>query len=187
MLIDCSVYVRYEVEHCSVIWAIKDEHISTTFFDEAAARFFLERIQMVKEEQKLNEKRQKYEIADRTDHQAICGGALGPDWAANRSMKGTLSTPRQVHIEYQVEVKNILTPKEYQQRNLTNSEENQWPVYVELSNGKIFGCDFVVSAIGVTPNVELLLKSANVINNLINHCFFLYIKFSIHWVMIMVY
>lgn len=157
----------YEVEHCSVIWAIKDEHISTTFFDEAAAKFFLERIQIVKEEQKLNEKRQKYEITDPIDNQTICGGALGPDWAANRSMKGALSTPRQVHIEYQVEVKNILTYEEYRKRNLSNTEEIQWPIYVELTNGKIFGCDFVVSAIGVTPNIEVFLKSANVkrINN----------------------
>lgn len=47
-----------------MIWAIKDEHISTTFFDEAAAKFFLDRIQMNKEKQKLNEKRQKFEITD---------------------------------------------------------------------------------------------------------------------------
>lgn len=85
--------IRYEVEHCSVIWAIKDEHISTTFFDEAAARFFLDRIQMVKEQEKLNEKRQKYETVNiqQTNSSQICGGALGPDWAANRSMKGVLS------------------------------------------------------------------------------------------------
>jgi hypothetical protein len=53
------------VEHCSVIWAVKDEHISTTFFDEAAARFFLDRIPTMKEERKLNEKRQKYELTNR--------------------------------------------------------------------------------------------------------------------------
>jgi len=27
-----------------------------------------------------------------------------------------------------------------------------WPVYVELTNGQVYGCDFVVSATGVTPN-----------------------------------
>jgi len=119
----------------------------------------------VKEKQKLNEKRQKYEISNnQTSSSNICGGALGPDWATNRSMKGSLTVPRQVHIEYQVEVKNILTPEEYQQRKLIDSEEISWAVYVELNNGKIFGCDFVVSAIGVTPNVELFLKSTNVKN-----------------------
>ncbi|CAF4165554.1 unnamed protein product, partial [Rotaria magnacalcarata] len=57
---------------------------------------------------------------------------------------------RQVHIEYEVEVKNILTPELYQKRtstaeNLQLAEEHiQWPVYVELTNGKIIGCDFVV-------------------------------------------
>jgi hypothetical protein len=148
---------------------------------------------MIKEKQKLNEKRQKYEITDRssdtqTTSPNICGGALGPDWTTNRMMKGTSSIPRQVHIEYQVEVKNILTPEEYQQRNLTISEDIPWPVYVELSNGKVFGCDFVVSAIGVKPNVELFLKSANVkkniFNNLVNN---FYIKFSLNWVMMEVY
>ncbi|CAF1051950.1 unnamed protein product [Adineta ricciae] len=161
----------YEVEHCSVIWAVKDPHISTTFFDEAAARFFLERIQLAKEKQKLNEKRQKYETTDRlastqSSTGNLCGGALGPDWAAERSMKGASPQPRQVHIEYEVEVKSILTSEEYQQRKsstsiVQSSNEIQWPVYVELTNGKIFGCDFVVSAIGVAPNVELFLKSTN--------------------------
>lgn len=78
-----------------MIWAVKDEHISTTFFDEAAARFFLDRIEMVKEKEKLNEKRQKFETTNiQKDSTNLCGGALGPDWAANRSMKGTLSVRR---------------------------------------------------------------------------------------------
>ena len=29
-----------------------------------------------------------------------------------------------------------------------------WPVYVELSNSKVYGCDFVVSATGVIPNTN---------------------------------
>lgn len=31
-----------------------------------------------------------------------------------------------------------------------------WPYYVQLSNGKVYGCDFIVSATGVTPNIEPL-------------------------------
>lgn len=73
----------------------------------------------------------------------------------------SLQQSRQVQIEYQVEVKNILTPEQYRQQH--SSEEISWPVYVELSNGKIYGCDLVVSAIGVTPNVEMFVQSANVI------------------------
>ncbi|KAF7237612.1 Pyridine nucleotide-disulfide oxidoreductase domain-containing protein 1 [Varanus komodoensis] len=36
-----------------------------------------------------------------------------------------------------------------------------WPVYVELTNGKIYGCDFIVSATGVVPNVQPFLDGNN--------------------------
>ena len=37
-----------------------------------------------------------------------------------------------------------------------------WPVYIQLTNGKTFGCDFVVSATGVVPNTEPFLHGNNV-------------------------
>lgn len=37
-----------------------------------------------------------------------------------------------------------------------------WPVYVRLTNGKTFGCDFVVSATGVIPNTEPFLHGNSV-------------------------
>lgn len=40
--------------------------------------------------------------------------------------------------------------------------EGSWPVYVRLTNGKTFGCDFVVSATGVVPNMEPFLHGNNV-------------------------
>ncbi len=51
---------------------------------------------MIKEKQKLNEKRQKYEITDQLSISSsnICGGALGPDWVANRTMKGASSVSK---------------------------------------------------------------------------------------------
>jgi len=39
--------------------------------------------------------------------------------------------------------------------------DNVWPIYVELTNGRIYGCDFIVSATGVTPNTEWLLRENN--------------------------
>lgn len=35
---------------------------------------------------------------------------------------------------------------------LTFCEEEDWGVYVELTNGTVFGCDLIVSATGVTPS-----------------------------------
>ena len=79
-------------------------------------------------------------------------------------------------MEYECEVANVLTPEEFQSRELTATslptEEksglegrsierheatvhaSDWPVYVELTNGRTFGCDLVVSATGVVPNTS---------------------------------
>ena len=32
----------------------------------------------------------------------------------------------------------------------------EWPVYVQLTNGKTYGCDLVVSATGVVPNSDVV-------------------------------
>ena len=36
-----------------------------------------------------------------------------------------------------------------------------WPVYVALTNGKLYGCDFVISATGVIPNTKIPLFAAD--------------------------
>ncbi|KAM7022285.1 LOW QUALITY PROTEIN: pyridine nucleotide-disulfide oxidoreductase domain-containing protein 1-like [Passerculus sandwichensis] len=77
-----------------------------------------------------------------------------------------------VHIEILCEVKKILLQQEFiqlQQTSLTfpkgeknvEADEVLWPVYVQLTNGKIYGCNFIVSATGVVPNVEPFLDGNN--------------------------
>ena len=41
-------------------------------------------------------------------------------------------------------------------------ELESWPVYVELTNGKVIGCDFIISATGVVPAVAAFTKSNKV-------------------------
>lgn len=36
---------------------------------------------------------------------------------------------------------------------------DSWPVYVELTNDAIIGCDFIISATGVIPNTRSELCS----------------------------
>ena len=88
-------------------------------------------------------------------------------------------------MEYECEVANVLTPEEFQSRELTAAtlpaeEKNglqggstgrqeamstvhasDWPVYVELTNGRTFGCDLVVSATGVVPNTLAFTSSGS--------------------------
>jgi len=42
------------------------------------------------------------------------------------------------------------------------TDMSDWPVYVELTNSHVYGCDFVVSATGVTPNTRPFTDCAQV-------------------------
>ena len=37
-----------------------------------------------------------------------------------------------------------------------DNRAEDWPVYVQLTNGKAYGCDLVVSATGVVPNSDVI-------------------------------
>lgn len=108
---------------------------------------------------------------------------MGPDWIQGLEMSGSANAGRRVHVEYGCEVVEVLTAdefknsdefqksgefqksNEFQKTSNANkivsevekltSRRDVWPVYVKLTNGKIYGCDLVVSAIGVEPNVDL--------------------------------
>ena len=112
----------------------------------------------------------------------VIGSALGPDWKESLNMKGAMKSEASVRpsssssgtshdknnvvLEYRVEVKEILTPDELRSRsdlapprsfrsmpdNEREPSDAAWPVYVVLSNGHVWGVDFVVSATGVEPS-----------------------------------
>ncbi|XP_019371174.1 PREDICTED: pyridine nucleotide-disulfide oxidoreductase domain-containing protein 1 isoform X1 [Gavialis gangeticus] len=172
----------YEIEGCEVIWAIKDKAIGNTFFDAGAAEFLIPKLSAEKPETATACKRTKYttggsEKEGRSDTAADrLGSALGPDWHEGLHLKGTKEFSHKVHIETLCEVKRIYLQQEFiplQQASLSFPKGNQnaqpdrgqnfpffsalWPVYVELTNGKIYGCDFIVSATGVVPNVKPFL------------------------------
>ena len=94
----------------------------------------------------------------------MVGGALGPDWSLNVNLKGKyiLGSKRSVHIEYCSEVKNVFNAEEFRKLDIECSKLNdvlctkkEWPQYVMLTNGKTFGTDLIVSATGVSPNIDL--------------------------------
>uniref|UniRef100_F7FR11 Pyridine nucleotide-disulphide oxidoreductase domain 1 n=2 Tax=Ornithorhynchus anatinus TaxID=9258 RepID=F7FR11_ORNAN len=164
----------YEIEGCEVVWAIKDKAIGNTFFDAGAAEFLVSKLSSEKPEAKLACKRTKYtteesgreeKIRDETD---AVGSALGPDWHEGLNLKGTKQFSHKVHIESSCEIQKIYLQDEFQQSKkeisaslwdieTEETDKDAWPVFVELTNGKVFGCDFIVSATGVMPNTEPFL------------------------------
>lgn len=70
-------------------------------------------------------------------------------------------------VEYKSEIKSILTNSEYISKHgsVSTQVESTWPVYVELSSGKIIGCDLVISATGVVPAVDVFTRNNKVCCN----------------------
>ncbi|KAG8190665.1 hypothetical protein JTE90_001274 [Oedothorax gibbosus] len=149
----------YGIENCEVVWVIKDKSIGATFFDAGAAQFFLPCLNEAKHEESVPCKRLNYELEGTSQQKSTIGSALGPDWSVNVNMKGKIQKERSIIVEYECEVKDIYSKAESNNKRLEKScsekVEESWPVYVELTNGSVHGCDFVISATGVIPNTSI--------------------------------
>uniref|UniRef100_A0A914W1R7 Pyridine nucleotide-disulfide oxidoreductase domain-containing protein 1 n=1 Tax=Plectus sambesii TaxID=2011161 RepID=A0A914W1R7_9BILA len=156
----------YGLRNVDIIWAVKHSSISATFFDAGAGQFFLpELMQPSHDNEATAMKRLKYTTdspaVDTAASPSITGSALGPDWSTNVEIKGA-AMGRHVRVVYGVELDAIVSPADFRgsQSRITPlptefEEKQEWNVYVKLSNGEIYGCDLIVSAIGVDPNSEL--------------------------------
>ncbi len=93
------------------------------------------------------------------------GSALGPDWAQSLEMKGAAEQiSHNVLVENECEIKRIILRNDYMKEftNSIESSKENWPVYVELTNGKFYGCDFIISATGVRPCIDAFIKNNQV-------------------------
>lgn len=161
----------YEMEGCEVVWAMKDKSIGNTFLDPGAAEFLIPQLKVERPQTPLTCKRSRYTTeggAGREDGRL--GSALGPDWHEGMDLRAAQEISRCVHIEAECEVRRILQNQDFKELNVpaspvsgsgmdgASSDPADWPVYAELTNGKIFGCDLIVSATGVFPNVEAFVS-----------------------------
>ncbi|RWS31999.1 Pyridine nucleotide-disulfide oxidoreductase domain-containing protein 1-like protein [Leptotrombidium deliense] len=149
----------HHIQNCELIWIVRDKSAGTTFFDAHAAHFLLSS-KCENTEYNLV-RRLKYVAVNDDNSKQGFGSALGPDWketlqAKNLEMKGNCSATKNVMFEFESEVTSIYSTAEIPEEKgvrISIDERNKWPVFVELSNGKIFGCNFIVSATGVVPNL----------------------------------
>ena len=81
-----------------------------------------------------------------------------------------LKKSHDIIVEGKCEVKRVIKRDDYlnemREKEQVSLESGEWPVYVELTNNKVYGCDFVVSATGVLPAVDDFTK-----NNKVNFIF----------------
>ena len=138
----------YELKNIDVIWVIRDKYIASAFVDVGAAEFLLN-CSDTEKNQTLPAKALRYTTTHLVSEAEsdIPGCALGPNWHGKLELTGALAK-KNVTIEYETFIKHISETKPE-----TDQSTDAWPVYVTLNNGKMFGCDFVISATGVSPSV----------------------------------
>lgn len=155
MLIVGNGGIASEIVHATrgiqKVWVIRDDYISSTFIDPGAAEFFQNTFRNKTSEEDAS----KHIITRRhvfTEEDTVVAlnkdlksAALGPDWY--RKLEGVRNETGEQELEiiYKVEVKFV-----------NELQDSDYPLEVELTNGRRVLCDFVVSATGVEPAVNFI-------------------------------
>ncbi|CAG9533696.1 unnamed protein product [Cercopithifilaria johnstoni] len=161
--------IVHELKNIEIIWAVRHSSISATFFDEGAAEFFKPMlINGQKKGQSSNTASKRYRFTvDSEKENGVIGCALGPQWASTADITGALNH-RQVQVIYEVELKGFVSQDIAHnvavQKDCFNFSTGVWPLYVELTNGEIIGCDLMIEATGVQPNSDLWARDCHLLN-----------------------
>ncbi|KJH52005.1 hypothetical protein DICVIV_01816 [Dictyocaulus viviparus] len=129
-----------------ITWIIRNDSVSSVFFDADIAKFFQCRLESGRKEGEKNAcvlKRLRYMVDDSLgtrDVESLPGCALGPDWTSSVSFNCN-SKGRSLNIIRSVEVHEVTDRKD--------------KVILLLSNGREIQCDLVIWATGVFPTTSI--------------------------------
>lgn len=157
----------YELKAIDVVWAIKDSSIAATFVDPGAGQFFVDLLHTPEGGTPTDQvpvvKRMMYRSPDKKKAagHVVTGSALGPDWHTGIDVAGCKKLGQKlVKVEYECEVARLYTHDEFVKTNkvLTQmaGDQEKYNIYMELSNGKVYGLDLIVSATGVVSNGDAI-------------------------------
>ncbi|KAL5256615.1 hypothetical protein ACHWQZ_G011758 [Mnemiopsis leidyi] len=145
----------FAAKHCQISWVIKDETITSVFVDSVASKFLLDSMKGENDsncnpERVAVSKRQIYSTVIKQKNGPVLGSALGPDWYNGFSLDGT-SSNKKLEIEYGCQIENVSTC----------SDDSDYNLKIELTNGQALHSDVLVSATGVIPNSDLFKDQLN--------------------------
>lgn len=127
------------------VWVIRDDYISATFIDPGAAQFF-QNCFKDKAEAPVNSILKRHVFSEEDTlvslNKDLKSAALGPDWYKKIERQKNAAGENELKIIYQVEVKSV------------TEVNDDFPLKVELTNGNVINCDFLISATGVEPAVN---------------------------------
>jgi len=146
---------------CQVVWAIKNRYIGNTFFDASASAFLLPELFRNCEAGAANKKQygeaKKRVNSGKKRERVYYGNSIGAGWTQDLR-KGLKPGVSSVHMETECEVSSLERGSAGKRKRRAEDEDG-WPLCARLSNGKRIWCDFVVSATGVSPNIEYLRRN----------------------------
>ncbi|VDN02664.1 unnamed protein product [Thelazia callipaeda] len=160
--------IVYELQNIEIVWAIRHSSISATFFDEGAAEFFKPLLVDGSKKVRINKgPTKRYRLTMSSDQESdVMGCALGPEWASGIDISGALNA-RRVHVIYDVELKGLACEDSVgcfiPHKNGIDFSIGVWPLYAELTNGQVIGCDFIIEATGVQPNSFLWARDCQMV------------------------
>lgn len=138
----------FKMTHCHIVWVIRDKSISSAFFDPVSAQFMINSLNEGKKDDSVQPTQtRRFVVSDGdgvNESKEEPGSALGPDWCLGRQFTGR-SQQASLIVEYETEVTRV---RETSESCEGQDKEEDYPVVVELSNGKNFPCDVVISATG---------------------------------------
>lgn len=172
------------LDFCDVIWIIKDHsYVGNTFFDATASAFMMPQLSSrfpCPQPQEVSNSSGACALKKHRYDKVAPGSALGPEWATKTALLSNLPTEvlarqgslkmhfGQRYLDVQCPDSTICS-----RIVLENDEQSQkasldWSsveaieasreshVMIRIADGTIIHCDFVISAIGVEPNVAFL-------------------------------
>lgn len=142
--------IAYEIRNIAIDWVVKDKHISSTFIDAGAAKFFESRLLNKATEAVESSVVKRMRYTESALEEKRNGAALGPDWHRLIDMSG----------ESDRSTDNITIHFEAELRSVVRNCANDFPITAELTNGKQIQTDFIVSGTGVSPFVSFHTDAA---------------------------
>eukprot|EP01025_Chloroclados_australasicus_P019666 TRINITY_DN2073_c1_g1_i2.p1 TRINITY_DN2073_c1_g1~~TRINITY_DN2073_c1_g1_i2.p1 ORF type:complete len:516 (+),score=81.64 TRINITY_DN2073_c1_g1_i2:225-1550(+) len=177
-----AMEVMPALTHCEVIWVLKHRHIGDAFFDVDAAQFLLNHLNTKQNQpdsngEKLDEpvsisqmqeadgseikpkpQIKEFRVDKQQTERSDFGHALGPKWVEQLKTDENPYDLKEcnIELEFKCQVEEVSNERPEGALYKESDSEQDWPVWVKLTNGLVFGCDVIISAIGVQPNTFML-------------------------------
>eukprot|EP00501_MAST-03F_sp_TOSAG23-6_P001796 GSMAST32.ASY1.ANO1.1874.1 assembled CDS len=151
----------HAVQDVEIIWSTKDAYIGNTFFDATAADFFMPELkQRLKTPFELYGKTTKINEVDMIETELTpiepIGTSMGPKWL---SILQSMTNTSLSKFHYWCKISKLPNAPSNKNQDIVSQsiikQSGNWPLLVRLTNGAVFGCDIIISCIGVVPNCKV--------------------------------